>query len=388
MKKILFVTTRNPYSNKHSGDRLRATSIINHLSNKNDIEVVYLDTHKNIKKEFKNKGKIELTPFHNNLLTKIFFIFLSFFKLEPLQNGFFYSSQMKKYINLNQNKYKTIICHLIRSAQYLPKNFKGKKILEMTDVYSYNYSQTLKNISFFNPLYIIYLIEYFFVKKYENKINIKFNKIVIVSKRDLAGQGLKKNNKKFVVIPNGCSINQKKYKFKKNNKNILFIGNLKYLPNIQACFYFVKKILPKIKTIYPEINFLIIGEISHKNKIILNSYKNVKALGEKIKLEKYINKSICGIANLNIATGFQNKILTYMSYGLPVISNSLSFSGIRYLKKNLHIFSYSSTYQFIQKFKILKNNKNIANKISISAYKIIKKKFSWNKTLSNYLKII
>ena len=38
-----------------------------------------------------------------------------------------------------------------------------------------------------------------------------------------------------------------------------------------------------------------------------------KALGQIYK------NSFCGLANLDIATGIQSKVLTYMSYGLPVI---------------------------------------------------------------------
>ena len=41
-----------------------------------------------------------------------------------------------------------IFFHHIRSSQYLPKNFYGKTILEMGDLYSDNYYQTLKNLNF------------------------------------------------------------------------------------------------------------------------------------------------------------------------------------------------------------------------------------------------
>ena len=35
-----------------------------------------------------------------------------------------------------------------------------------------------------------------------------------------------------------------------------------------------------------------------------------------------MKNTICGIANLEIATGVQGKILTYMSFGLPVICSN------------------------------------------------------------------
>ena len=37
-------------------------------------------------------------------------------------------------------------------------------------------------------------------------------------------------------------------------------------------------------------------------------------------LIKFIKNAICGICNVEIATGTQMKMLTYMSYGLPCVS--------------------------------------------------------------------
>ena len=91
--------------------------------------------------------------------------------------------------------------------------------------------------------------------------------------------------------------------------------------------------MPKVNKKFPEIEFHIIGEISILNKVILMSYKNVKVLGSKKNLNNLIKNSICGISNLNIATGMQNKILSYMSYGIPTICSFKSFNNSE-LKRN------------------------------------------------------
>ena len=67
----------------------------------------------------------------------------------------------------------------------MPKDFKGQKILEMTDLYSENYNQTIKKMSFFNILYYLYFIEMILVKHYEIYCGKIFNKIVLVSKKDI-----------------------------------------------------------------------------------------------------------------------------------------------------------------------------------------------------------
>ena len=42
MKKILFVSTRNPYSGRYSGDVIRSFKIINLLKKKYEVDVAYL----------------------------------------------------------------------------------------------------------------------------------------------------------------------------------------------------------------------------------------------------------------------------------------------------------------------------------------------------------
>ena len=145
----------------------------------------------------------------------------------------------------------------------------------MTDLYSNNYKQTQKNLSMFNPMFYIYFLEELLVKKYEKKCSNKFNKIILVSNKDLKNND-KVFKKKFIEIPNGINKQNKVFKFSKKNNRILFIGNIKYLPNKLACYEFVKKILPRINIIFKNIEFHIVGDIYNKDKFYLSKLRNVK----------------------------------------------------------------------------------------------------------------
>ncbi len=379
-KKVLFVTSRSPYSKIFSGDRQRAKIIIEHLKIKNDLEILFSDKYD----EF-GKTSLKKIFFKRRSIDKIKGIIYSIFTLKPLQLGYFYSEDIKNYLEINHEKYDTIIFHLIRSAQYLPKDFKGKKILEMTDLLSKNYNQVIKSFSLFNPLFYIYFLEKILVKKYEKECIQNFDKIILISKNDFKNQNNFQLNK-FIEIPNPALINKSLYKFKLTNKKILFIGNIKYLPNREACFNFIKKILPRVNKIYPDIQFNIIGEINKTDKFFFNSKKNVICHGMVKKINNHIKNSICGICNLHIATGLQTKILTYISYGLPCISSELSYKNT-YFNNKKEIIVYKNENQLVNSIKLLKNNKKLSEKISRNSYLALKKKYS-KKVFSNYLKAI
>ena len=91
MKKILFITTRNPYSGRFSGDVIGSLKIINFLRKKYKVDIVALN-----KKKIKKKNIIFFAQ--PNFLLKIFYIFLSLCKTQPLQFGLFQSEEMKQHI--------------------------------------------------------------------------------------------------------------------------------------------------------------------------------------------------------------------------------------------------------------------------------------------------
>ena len=375
MKKILFVTTRNPYSGRFSGDVIGSLKIINFLRKKHQIEVITLGD-----KKFNFKKKIIFFKKPNYFL-KLFYVLSSLLKFEPLQFGFFLSKKMKKYIEQNAKNYDLLFFYHIRSSQYLPKNYGGKTIIEMGDFYSTNYFQTFLNLSIFNPLKYVYLFESFLVKRIENKIFKSFNKIILFSKEEKK-KIIKKFKKKIFYINISVNSIQNRYSYSLKNSKILFIGNLGYLPNLMAvkdfinnCFYVIKKKIPNVK-------FYIIGNINIFDKFLLSFKKDVIFLGQQKDIKKYLTNTICGLANLKIATGIQGKVLTYMSNGIPVICSKRVSSNF----KN-NVVDYNNNNELIKKVVNLKKNKKLSEKLSKKSLKYIKK-FSENKVSVEYLKIV
>jgi len=384
MSKILFISTRYPFP-IFGGDKLRSFSILKFLSKKNQVDLVCLGTKDEMQKKLAFCRNIKI--FHLNFLSRIINTIFSFVKLEPLQNGFCLSNEMKNYIDNVEGNYDTIICHLLRSSQYMPNKFNGKKILEITDLPSLNYQQLINQLSIFNPLKYIYSLEKFFVYRYEKKISSRFHNIVFISNKDALEAKKKISPRKISIIEGADNFVSKLFKYKKNNNKIIFIGNINYIPNKLACYYFAKNILKKINSKYPEIEFHIIGNIRYLDKIFLRKHKNVIIHGKINNLKNVVKNSICGLCNVRVSTGFQYKTLTYMSYGIPVILSTNAFVNTKF-KKNKEVLVFKNDEELIKNIYYLKNNKTKANQLSINSQKIIKKKHNQNKVLLKYNKII
>jgi len=375
MKKILFICPRNPFSERFSGDIIRTKKFIYFLSKNNYVKVISPNL-----KDFKKKdSKFSYEGFKEvNIFIKIFYIFFSLLKIQPMQLGYFFSPKIRDYIKKNYQNYDLIFFQSFRTAQYMPKITKKNCVLDMGDLMSKNYRQTSAQYFFFNPIKIVYFIESLLVRKYEDLCFNKFNKILLLSKREINSVE-KKYKSKLAQISYGINKVFKRYKFHKINNKIIFIGNIKYAPNKNACYEFANKVLPSLIKVYPDIEFHIIGEISKIDKFFLSKKKNVKILNKVKNLDPYLDKVICGLANLRIATGIQTKLLTYMSYGIPSVSSKLVIKNFDTIKNGRFSF-YNDNQELIKIILKFKRNK----KFSISASKRslkIAKNFKWEKIL-------
>lgn len=385
MKKILIVTTKFPFP-LFRGDNLRIYNISNHLSKTNKVDLIYTGTKENFKKKIKFINKIIFIK--ANKIKRLFYIIYFFMMGKPLRVGYFFSSEMKEKIEAIHNNYDCIIFHSIEGSAFLPNTFKGKKILEMTDLLSKNYLQLFNRLNFFNPKKYLYLLEQFILKRYEKNAVNWFDHVILVSSEDakyFSSKIILKN--KIKIIPIGVKKKKKIYKFNTKNKDIIFIGNINYMPNKIACYEFIEKIMPKLKAYGLNVNFKIIGQTSKLLKFDLNKFHNVKIYNNIKFPEKLCNNAICGIANLSVATGMQFKILEYMSMGLPAIISKKCYGSLN-LRKNHDLLVYKNHDEFAQQIIKLNKNKNFSNKLSKNCYKKISKDYTWTKSLKKYNSLI
>ena len=130
MKISLFISTRNPFSNRQSGDVIGSRKIISILKKNYELDVVTLGD----KEDFsQNNIFIFKSPV---LILKLIYVIKSLFLFRPLQFGLFYSYEMQKFIYDKASDYDLIFFYHIRSSQYLPNNYYGRKIIEIIIYYT------------------------------------------------------------------------------------------------------------------------------------------------------------------------------------------------------------------------------------------------------------
>ncbi|CAD0224480.1 Glycosyl transferase 2 family protein [Planktothrix agardhii] len=110
-------------------------------------------------------------------------------------------------------------------------------------------------------------------------------------------------------------------------KDLLFIGGFLHPPNVDAVLYFVQDVFPIIQQKLSDIKFFIIG--SDPPEEILNLSSNaVVVRGYVPDISEYFNDCKLSVAPLRYGAGIKGKILTSLSYGLPVVGTSMAIEGM------------------------------------------------------------
>jgi polysaccharide biosynthesis protein PslH len=109
---------------------------------------------------------------------------------------------------------------------------------------------------------------------------------------------------------------------------MVFVGVMDYLPNVDGCVFFVKEVLPKIRQRFPEARFTIVGAHPTPEVKALASMPGVTVTGFVDDTRDYLKKASISVSPLRIARGIQNKVLEAMAMGLPVVGTTSATQGI------------------------------------------------------------
>ncbi|EEY6012085.1 glycosyltransferase [Escherichia coli] len=383
MRKILVLTPRFPYP-VIGGDRLRIYKICEYLSKYFDLtllslcekkEEINMDIDDSV---FKEIHRIYLPKFISYINTII-----SVPTSTPLQVAYYKSYKYKKKLEELLPKHDAVFAHLIRTGDYV-KNKDAVKILEMTDAISLNYKRVRQN-SITNFRSFVYSIEQKRLEHYEKSMSEHFDLLSLISPIDK--EFLFKDKMNVKVYGNGVDANLLpfyKREIQDKNVNLIFIGNMHSLQNMDAVLWFAKYILPKIKVKGKNVILKIIGRIKEVDEIKLSKYTNVKIIGAVNNVADASLDGHIGICPIRLGAGVQNKILEYMALGLPCITSSVGYEGIGALNKE-NILIADTIDEYNHEINALVYDKKYYNFIAINARKFVEAKYSWSAKLESMI---
>lgn len=124
-------------------------------------------------------------------------------------------------------------------------------------------------------------------------------------------------------------VSEQKNVFNPYAKHVVFTGTLSWSENKVGLEWFITHCWDKVVEKLPETKLFVIGQQGDDSwKILASKHKNIELLGFVDELADIYSQSGVAISPIFINVGIKVKVLTYLSYGLPVVGTKLSLGGM------------------------------------------------------------
>ena len=381
--KLLVLLSRIPYP-LDKGDKLRAFHQIKDLNASYQVILCCLSTHK-IDPEAERKLKaicFELKIIQLGYAGILWRLFLALFNDKPFQVAYFYSKKAQQELDaiIERHLPKRFFCQLIRVAEYAKKYSIFSKTLDYMDALSIGMERRAEKAPFY--LKPIVSVEAKRLRNYEEKMFQYFEKKVIISLADKEHL-THSNATEIAVIPNGIDTEFFKSDNRSKKTDILFTGNMGYLPNVESAQYLVKNILPILNS---DIAVQICGK-SPSYKVRSLAASNVEVTGWVDDIRTAYDEAKIFVAPLMLGSGLQNKLLEAMAMGFPCVTTPLANNALGAIPEE-EILIASNEAEFKTQIERLISDPDLSNKIAENGHAFVTKNYNWQACNRRLMEVI
>jgi glycosyltransferase involved in cell wall biosynthesis len=111
-----------------------------------------------------------------------------------------------------------------------------------------------------------------------------------------------------------------------SRRDLCFLGGYRHPPNIDAVLYFVQEVFPLIKQAEPDIRFIIAGAHA-PDELRSLARDDVIVKGMVGDLRDLFDPCRVFVCPLRVGAGVKGKVVSALSYGVPVVSTSVGVEG-------------------------------------------------------------
>jgi glycosyltransferase involved in cell wall biosynthesis len=296
--------------------------------------------------------------------------------MTPFQVGYYRNAEFAARLDDLLPSHDGVLAHLIRTGDYLA-DCGLPKILEMTDALSLTYRRGAELNRGNRLSAVAYRWEARRLIRYERAIIKNFDMSVLVSAvdRDFLLPG--DDGERIEVCPNGVDTQELPFSYSPDRKTIVFIGNNTALHNSDGILYFTKEIFPMVRARCPESRFKIIGRMNDRLQRKLEREPQVVVTGAVGSIVNAARGASVGVCPVRFGAGVQNKMLEYLSLGIPAVTSTIGLEGLT-AEDRLHLLVARSPQEWTDRICELLENPARGYALARAGRELVEQQYSWS----------
>jgi sugar transferase (PEP-CTERM/EpsH1 system associated) len=170
--------------------------------------------------------------------------------------------------------------------------------------------------------------------------------------------------------------------------DLVFVGSMDWLPNIDGASWFADEVLPLIRRRRPSCSLVIVGRRPPRSIMDLaRRDPRIKVTGTVDDIRPYLWSSSVAVVPLRIGGGTRLKIFEAMAARIPVVSTSVGAEGLP-LSPGDHILIADSAQALADRCLELLETPELRSRMVKTAWEMISSRFSWEQVTSCFERIL
>ena len=224
--------------------------------------------------------------------------------------------------------------------------------------------------------------------RYERDVCREVRHVVAVSEADAQTMRQEFGVERVSAIPTGVDVDAFARQAQAAMADLVFVGSMDWLPNIDGMTVFTKEILPLIRRELPQCSVVVVGrdpvpavrEMAERDALL-------KVTGTVPDVRPYLWGSKVSIVPLRIGGGTRLKIYESMAAGTPVVATTIGAEGLEVESgRNIHLAD--TPEMFANRCVELLRSEADRRRIGDAARRLVVEKFSWERVARDFESIL
>ena len=325
---------------------------------------------------------------------------------EPLSVGYFASRTMQQRVAALLSRVipdAVVVCSSTM-AQYVPDELVDRTVVDLVDVDSEKwreYSHASRA-----PFSWLFQTEARRLRRYEEDILARFPRALVSTPREAAllGPGDQSAPRGLQVLGNGVDLehfrpapsatladtvpSDERSRLPDPSKPLLvFTGAMDYRPNVDGIGYFVREVLPIVRSSEPGVELAIVGRNPVPAVRRLASVAGVTVTGVVADVRPYLRAARAAVVPLRIARGIQNKVLEALATGCPVVTTPEGVAGLA-IEAGKHAIVASGPRDFAAAVVSVLRDDRVRRRLQLAGREFVETRHQWGPVLSRFAELV
>jgi sugar transferase (PEP-CTERM/EpsH1 system associated) len=169
--------------------------------------------------------------------------------------------------------------------------------------------------------------------------------------------------------------------------NLVFTGSMDWLPNEDAIRYFTREIMPRIKSVLPDVTLTVVGRNPFRSLVELSARDpSVIVTGRVEDVRPFMEEASAYVVPLRIGGGTRLKIYEAMAMEKPIVSTTVGAEGLP-VRDGEELLLADGAEAFAGRVLEVLQNEPLAQALGQRAAALVRREFGWGRVAARFAEI-